>query len=384
MKILVYGAGVLGSLYAWRLKEAGHEVALLGRGQRLADLRQHGLVLEDMVTGQRATAAINLVEQLKPDEAYDLVLVMMGKHQVGSTLPSLAANRHTPNVLFMGNNAAGPDEMVAALGPERVIQGFPLAGGTIKDHVVYYAAGLKNIPARAVIGELDGCVTPRLQQIAAAFKSAGFDTSYCPNMDAWLKTHAMTILPLGAAYYGAGLDAGRMSRTRDALVLVVRAIREGLAVLRAWDIPILPPRQKIFAWLPEPLLVFMLSRMLQKEIYQYALAHAPHMRPELQRLAADFQALRRAKSVPTPSMDRLCSLVDPSTPPIPEGSTTIPLDWRSVWAGLAVLGGLLFGLVWVRRQLMRPSADSRRLGKCLCCAGRCSRRAGCAKQSVRD
>ncbi|MCK4681956.1 hypothetical protein KAT59_02875 [Candidatus Bipolaricaulota bacterium] len=30
-------------------------------------------------------------------------------------LPALAANRHTPDVLFMGNNAAGPDEMIEAL-----------------------------------------------------------------------------------------------------------------------------------------------------------------------------------------------------------------------------------------------------------------------------
>jgi len=362
MKILVYGAGVLGSLYAWRLNEAGHDVALLARGQRLADLGEYGLVLEDMVTKQRTTIAINLVEKLGPDEAFDLVLVMMGKHQFGSVLPALSANRHTPNVLFMGNNLAGPDEMVAALGPQRVLQGFPLAGGTIKDHVVHYAAGMRNLPARAVIGELDGSVTPRLEQIAAAFESAGFDTSFCPNMDAWLKTHAITILPLGAAYFGAGLDAGRLARTRDALVLVVRAIREGLGVLRLNEIPILPSRQKVFAWLPEPLLVFLLSRMLQQEIYQYALAHAPHMRPELQGLSADFQPLARAKSAPTPNMDRLCTLVDLSAPPIPEGSARIPLDWRSVWVGLAVLSGLLFGLALIRRRSMnRPLGSTLRV-----------------------
>ncbi len=47
MKILFYGAGVLGSLYAARLQEAGQEVSILARGQRLADIREHGIVLED-------------------------------------------------------------------------------------------------------------------------------------------------------------------------------------------------------------------------------------------------------------------------------------------------------------------------------------------------
>ena len=33
MKLLIYGAGVLGSLYAARLHAAGHRVMLLARGQ---------------------------------------------------------------------------------------------------------------------------------------------------------------------------------------------------------------------------------------------------------------------------------------------------------------------------------------------------------------
>jgi 2-polyprenyl-6-methoxyphenol hydroxylase-like FAD-dependent oxidoreductase len=37
MKILVYGAGPLGSLFAGRLHQAGHAVSLLARGQRLDD-----------------------------------------------------------------------------------------------------------------------------------------------------------------------------------------------------------------------------------------------------------------------------------------------------------------------------------------------------------
>ena len=217
MKILIYGAGVLGSLYAFKLQEAGHDVSLLARGQRLADLRQHGLVMEDMFTGVRTTLAINVVEGLLPGEAYDLVVVMMGKHQVGGVLPALAANGATPDVLFMGNNAAGPGEMVAALGPERVLLGFPQAGGTIKEGVVYYAANIGRARAQAVIGELDGSTTPRLQTIAAAFELAGFETSISPNIDAWLKTHAALILALGAAYYSAGMDASRLAHTRDSI-----------------------------------------------------------------------------------------------------------------------------------------------------------------------
>jgi threonine dehydrogenase-like Zn-dependent dehydrogenase len=108
MKILVYGAGVIGSLYAARLREAGQEVSILARGQRLADLREHGIVLEGAITGHRTTTHVGAVQQLAPEDTCDLVIVAVPKNHVSEVLPALAANRHMPNVLFMGNNAAGP------------------------------------------------------------------------------------------------------------------------------------------------------------------------------------------------------------------------------------------------------------------------------------
>jgi 2-dehydropantoate 2-reductase len=128
MKILVYGAGVLGSFYAARLQEAGNDVSILARRRRLTDLREHGIILEDATTGHRTTTRVNIVEHLAPEDAYDLVIVLVPKNHVSEVLPVLAANRHTPNVLFMGNNAAGPGEMIEALGRERVLLGFPGAG----------------------------------------------------------------------------------------------------------------------------------------------------------------------------------------------------------------------------------------------------------------
>ena len=75
LKILCYGAGVLGSLYAARLKEIGHNVTVLARGKRLAEIREHGIVLEDSSTGNRTTTEVNAIEQLAPQDGYDLVVI---------------------------------------------------------------------------------------------------------------------------------------------------------------------------------------------------------------------------------------------------------------------------------------------------------------------
>jgi ketopantoate reductase len=47
MRIVVIGAGVLGSLYAGRLASSGQDVRLLARGARLAELQREPLQLFD-------------------------------------------------------------------------------------------------------------------------------------------------------------------------------------------------------------------------------------------------------------------------------------------------------------------------------------------------
>ena len=74
-------------------------------------------LLSDLTDWQRAPLpAADVAPFDLPDDAYDLVLVIMRKNHALQILPVLAANRHTPNVLFLMNNAAGPSALVDALG----------------------------------------------------------------------------------------------------------------------------------------------------------------------------------------------------------------------------------------------------------------------------
>ncbi|HEY3366174.1 MAG TPA: 2-dehydropantoate 2-reductase N-terminal domain-containing protein [Symbiobacteriaceae bacterium] len=56
MRILVFGAGVLGSLYAAKLQESGHDVTILARGQRLDEIAQYGIVLAAASVGPTVPA----------------------------------------------------------------------------------------------------------------------------------------------------------------------------------------------------------------------------------------------------------------------------------------------------------------------------------------
>jgi ketopantoate reductase len=356
VKILIYGAGPLGSLFAARLQEGGNDVSLLARGQRLDDLREHGVVLVDVQTKEQTVTRVNVVEELKPDDAYDLVLVIMRKNHVLQILPVLAANRRTPNVLFLSNNAAGPDAVVEALGKERVLIGFPNSAGYREGHVVHCLAGTEDDKAYVPFGEVDGRITARTLEVAHILESApGFGAEIRTDMDAWLKYHVALLFPsLVPALYAAGVDNYRLARTRDLVVLAVRAIREGFRVLRSLGLPVTPSKLKVFKWLPEPILVPLAQRLLANPLMETALVkHAEAARDEVQHLIGEFMALARTTSVPTPTIDRLLRYYEPDAPLVPDGSAEIPLDWREVEIGLGMLAAalaVLFASSWLNRR----------------------------------
>jgi 2-dehydropantoate 2-reductase len=278
------------------------------------------------------------------------VLVIMRKNRALEILPILAANQRAPNLLFLMNNAAGPGELVEALGRERVMWGFPMAAGYRRGHKVYYLVGSKpRNPATIPIGEVDGRITPRLRKVGGVLASMpGFEVEFRTDMDAWLKTHVALLMPsLAPAMRAAGRDNVRMAHTRDAIVLAIRAIREGYRVLRALGYPIVPSSARIFERLPEPVLVWGFQRKLVDPRIRVALLeHGEAAQDEIKHLADEFIRLKLQTSVPTPAIDSLYAYFDPTTPPIPEGSSRLPLDWRCLWIVAGVLIALLAS-VWL-------------------------------------
>ena len=102
MRVLVVGAGVIGSFNAARLAAAGVDVRLLARGQRLAALREHGVILQDWRTGRRSVTRVALVESIEPAARYDVAVVIVRRNQVASVLALLAAARASLRAFFSG------------------------------------------------------------------------------------------------------------------------------------------------------------------------------------------------------------------------------------------------------------------------------------------
>ena len=149
-------------------------------------------------------------------------------------------------------------------------------------------------------------------------------------MAAWLETHVAEISPTANALYSAAGDAARLARTRDARVLMLRAIREGYSVLSALGIPITPKNHRLFQWLPEPILLGVMKRMLEADTTNLKIGHALGARKEMKTIADEFRALVERASIATPAMDRLYRHLEPSAEPLPDASAALPLRWGGV------------------------------------------------------
>jgi 2-dehydropantoate 2-reductase len=233
LKILVYGAGVLGSLYAARLHAAGHDVSLVARGDRLSAIRDHGILLAEGSSSVIRSVPVHALEH--PTGSYDLIAVFVRSHQLAAVLNSVAGIGG--DVLFLLNWAAGTDPLIAALGRDRVLLGFPNQGGTMDGDVVRYRkTSLLTRFVSMPIGETDGRASERVEKIAETFSSAGFAAKAEPRMDAWLETHAAFEVPLGLAVHAAG---GLESLAGDSAAIrtMIRQMRHNLTALDARPVP---------------------------------------------------------------------------------------------------------------------------------------------------
>ena len=192
----------------------------------------------------------------------------------------------------MCNNAAGPQRLIEALGSQRVILGFPGAGGEKTEDGTVRATVVMPVIQKTTIGELDGSISLRVRVLADILQQAGFPTAISPDMDAWLKTHVAIVSPIADAFYAADSDIKALANNRSLVVKMVRAIRTAFAALRAQGIPIAPSKLQIIELLPEWMLVSACCLLLRTSSAELIIArHALVARDEMVVLAEQLRVL---------------------------------------------------------------------------------------------
>ena len=306
MRILIYGAGVIGSIFAGKLATAGKDVTVLARGKRLEELRQNGIVLSMPGVNKNESTPVKVMDHLAPDDLFDYIIVVMQRTQVESVLPILSQNR-SKNIVFVVNTAAGYDKWAQAVGSKRLMLGFPSAGGErVGSKVVYFVGkGAMRAFQTTTFGEYNGRNTERIRQLIEAFNRAGIPSAFCTDMDAWQKTHVATVTCIANALYQFNCDNYRLAKSYDSIRLMVQGIREGFVVLNKLEIKMKPAKLWYFK-LPVCVTAVVFKFVMGTKLAEITMAkHCIAAKPEMLCLQSEFDTLIAESGMQTPSIDKL-------------------------------------------------------------------------------
>ena len=232
MKILVYGAGVLGCNLARNLFRVGKDVTLLARGNWAAEIKQNGLRVKDKFSPRTSVSRIPVVTKLVPDAQYDVIFVVLRYTQLDSALDTLRENQ-TKNIVFVGNNVR-PRALAAALPGKNVLFAFALSAGYREsDRVV--SIDLKKI----TVGQLSGAAS-NAGLIGEIFRGTKYKVGYEPNMEDYLLCHAAFVMPAAFACYKTDGNLKKLRGNTPYLNRLIDANIEGYRAIKNAGHEILP------------------------------------------------------------------------------------------------------------------------------------------------
>ena len=274
MRVLVFGAGVIGCLYGALLGQAGHDVSVYARGQRLEMLREHGLRYR--VGNEIRQANVQVIAQLDPLDAFDFVLLTVREDQLHEALAELRGNS-TPFVVTMVNSLETYDQWEEICGRGRIVPAFPGAGGGW-DGTVLNAALTPRAIQPTTIGRSGG----HERVLASLFRSAGIPCQVVSDMHAWQICHLAMVVPIADAYYEAS-DPAHAGSDAKLMVRTALRIRENLQAVAQRGIRLSPTKMNLFRALPVPFIAAGLgiafrSPFGDRFMYQHSLKAPQEMR----------------------------------------------------------------------------------------------------------
>ena len=239
MKILVFGAGVLGCNLARNFFRAGKDVTLLARGNWAAEIQKNGLRIKDKFLPRISVSRIPVVTELKPDDAYDVIFVVLRYTQLDSILETLRANP-AKIIVFVGNNVCAR-ALAAALPEKNVLFAFALSAGHREPDYVT-SIDLKKITIGQLLGDRSN-----EQMIGQIFDGTKYKVVYEPNMEDYLLCHAAFVMPAAFACYKTDGDLKKLKGNTAYLSRLIDANIEGYRAIRNAGHEILPKSDADFA-----------------------------------------------------------------------------------------------------------------------------------------
>ncbi|WP_432933036.1 ketopantoate reductase family protein [Microbispora sp. CA-135349] len=307
MKILMFGRGVIATIYGWVLQQAGHDVEFYVRPGRAATYGEAvDLDLFDTrrrMWGQRVVERwpVRYREALEPDHDFDLIVLSVPHHRLAEATAFLSPRVGQATVLIFGNIWAEPPAAIGALPADRIAWGFPQAGGGFGADGVLRGMLLPSV----VFGTLGRPPTGRERAVRQTFREAGLRLKERPDFRGWLWVHFVS----DAGLFSQGLRLGSLSELAGAtgdLREGLLAGRELLPLLEARGVDLRRHRGAVLlfrapTWLTAPALAWLTAHVAPLRV-SFA-AHSDPEAEEPREVCRDTLAEARRLGISVPRLE---------------------------------------------------------------------------------
>jgi len=231
MRVVVQGAGSLGSLVAGLLAAAGGDVTLLGRpGEHLDRVDADGLVVEHP-DGTETTTRPETATDPAVVSGAGLVVICVKSYDTAAAARDLAAHLGGETDVLTLQNGLGNAETLADHGvpAAAVLAGTTSHGATLEAPGVVRHAGEGETTVGRYFAENDAVV----DQVVESFSAAGLAATATDDPERAVWTKALVNAGINAATALARVPNGALVETESGDRLLERAVEEGATVAEA-------------------------------------------------------------------------------------------------------------------------------------------------------
>lgn len=278
MRLLIYGAGVIGCFYATLFCEAGYDTTIYARGKRLESLKKNGLIY--IKKRKKTKVKPKIIETVKNEDTYDFIFLTVRENQVHQALNELR-NNSSPNIVTMVNTIEPYSDWERICGEGRIIPAFPGAGGSFDGNILKADLTPRFIQP-TTFAEINGEKTKRVLMLSAIFRHSSIPYQIVNDMHKWQICHLAMVVPIADAYYEAD-NPEKAGEDRDVMYRTARRMKRNYITLHNLGIALSPKKMNVFRFIPITVLRIGLSVIFQSDfgkmfMYQHSMKAPNEMR----------------------------------------------------------------------------------------------------------
>ncbi len=231
MRILILGAGALGSLIGARLSRTNGQVLLLTTDrEHVASIQQRGLLVEEL---DGSTSRYYLPAHDHPhtiSEKPDIVIVTVKSYDTVAAVHSVMDCCCASTVFLTLQNGIGNWESISQMvGEESVLAGSTAQGATMLEPGMIRHGG----NGQTHVGEINGRLSPRVHRIVDVFRQAEMEAHASDAMQRLIWEKLLINVGINAITALTGITNGLVAELEPARHLSQSAVQEAFDVARA-------------------------------------------------------------------------------------------------------------------------------------------------------